>query len=103
MSSCVYYVLSHLNRDLETKTNHEPTVYKEVHFEGPFINVGDFQRKISETNSLFNDKRDKLIFCNSQTKHIYPNDNSLIEKHSTVIVSRMPISTGRCLISRINP
>ncbi|XP_046366707.2 E3 ubiquitin-protein ligase RBBP6-like [Haliotis rufescens] len=65
--------------------------YQSVTFDGIHISLGDLKRGISHQKRLKPGEYN-LVITNAQTREVYKNDDELIPKNSSVIVSRIPVA-----------
>ena len=62
-----------------------------VKFDGLHISVGELKKNIVQQKRISKDADYELQIINAQTKEVYDNDEILVPKNTSVLVSRIPI------------
>lgn len=68
--------------------------YDTVTFDGLHISVGDLKKAILQQKKIGKGFDFDLQITNAQTKEVYADDEALIPKNASVIVSRVPNSSS---------
>ena len=62
-----------------------------VTFDGLHISIGELKKNIIQQKKIGKGADYELQITNAQTKEIYDNDDILVPKNTSVLVSRIPI------------